>query len=83
MIELNYRLSELLVWKQRITHSSGSSTYQRHCSSANKAGCWHDGTYLTSGIFLGGHYSLTNNIGAFVEPGYDISYLTVSLSARF
>ncbi|QNH61826.1 hypothetical protein [Hymenobacter sediminicola] len=43
----------------------------------------YGGTYLTSGIFLGGRYFFTDNIGAFAELGYDMSYLKLGLSAKF
>ena len=39
--------------------------------------------YGASGFFLGGRYFFTDNIGAFGEIGYDISYLKVGLSAKF
>ena len=43
----------------------------------------YGGAYLTSGIFLGGRYYFSDNIGAFAELGYDVSYLKLGLSAKF
>jgi hypothetical protein len=43
----------------------------------------YGGATLTSGIFIGGRYMLTDNIGAFGELGYDMSYLKLGLTARF
>lgn len=40
-------------------------------------------TYAHSGIFAGARYFFTNNIGAFGELGYDMSYLKVGLTAKF
>ncbi|RTQ49559.1 hypothetical protein EJV47_12095 [Hymenobacter gummosus] len=39
--------------------------------------------YLTSGIFIGARYMLTDNFGGFGEVGYDMSYLKIGLTARF
>jgi hypothetical protein len=39
--------------------------------------------YLTSGIFVGARYFLSDNIGAFTELGYDMSYLKIGITARF
>lgn len=38
---------------------------------------------ITSGIFVGGRYMFTDNLGAFGELGYDMSYLKLGLTARF
>lgn len=43
----------------------------------------YGGASLMSGIFLGGRYMFTDNIGAFGELGYDMSLLKVGLTARF
>lgn len=39
--------------------------------------------YITSGIFAGARYMFTNNLGAFGELGYDMSYLKLGLTAKF
>ncbi|WP_187631981.1 hypothetical protein [Hymenobacter lutimineralis] len=41
------------------------------------------GTYVTSGLFLGARYYVTDKIGAFAEAGYDMSYLKIGASVRF
>lgn len=46
------------------------------------ANAW-GGTYVTSGLFLGARYYLTDKIGAFAEAGYDMSYLKFGASVRF
>ncbi len=38
---------------------------------------------LATGIFVGGRYFFSENIGAFGELGYDQSYLKVGLTAKF
>ncbi|RAK68379.1 hypothetical protein DLM85_10180 [Hymenobacter edaphi] len=43
----------------------------------------YGGVALMSGVFLGGRYMLTDNLGAFGELGYDMSYLKLGLTARF
>ncbi|QDA60620.1 hypothetical protein [Hymenobacter jejuensis] len=43
----------------------------------------YGGAYLTSGIFVGGRYFFTDNIGGFAELGYDMSYLKLGLTAKF
>ncbi|WP_205590821.1 hypothetical protein [Hymenobacter oligotrophus] len=43
----------------------------------------YGGSYVTSGFFLGGRYMFTDNLGAFGEAGYDMSYLKLGLTARF
>ncbi|OON66727.1 hypothetical protein [Hymenobacter sp. CRA2] len=43
----------------------------------------YGGAALTSGIFLGGRYMFSDNLGAFGELGYDMSYLKLGLTARF
>ncbi|GAB2964289.1 hypothetical protein GCM10027048_37120 [Hymenobacter coalescens] len=43
----------------------------------------YGGATLTSGVFLGARYMLTDNLGAFGELGYDMSYLKLGLTARF
>ncbi|KAA9325548.1 hypothetical protein F0P96_19650 [Hymenobacter busanensis] len=40
-------------------------------------------SYITSGLFIGGRYFFTDNIGAFAELGYDMNYLKLGLSAKF
>jgi hypothetical protein len=40
-------------------------------------------SYVTSGIFVGARYFLTDNIGAFTEVGYDMNYLKLGLTAKF
>ncbi|UOQ72630.1 hypothetical protein [Hymenobacter cellulosilyticus] len=40
-------------------------------------------TYLTSGIFAGARYFITNNVGAFTEVGYDMNYLKLGVTAKF
>ncbi|GAA4013218.1 hypothetical protein GCM10022408_27680 [Hymenobacter fastidiosus] len=39
--------------------------------------------YVTSGIFVGARYFLTDNLGAFTEVGYDMNYLKLGVTARF
>jgi hypothetical protein len=34
-------------------------------------------------LFIGGRYFVSNTVGAFVEVGYDVSYLKAGLTARF
>ncbi|MBG8553008.1 hypothetical protein [Hymenobacter guriensis] len=41
------------------------------------------GTYLTTGLFLGARYYVTEKIGGFAEVGYDMSLLKLGVSARF
>ncbi|KUG08228.1 hypothetical protein [Solirubrum puertoriconensis] len=43
----------------------------------------YGGSYVTSGFFLGGRYMFNDNLGAFGEAGYDMSYLKLGLTARF
>ncbi|RSK51067.1 hypothetical protein EI291_01765 [Hymenobacter rigui] len=43
----------------------------------------YGGARVEAGIFIGGRYFLTDNIGAFAEAGYDMSYLKLGLTARF
>lgn len=43
----------------------------------------YGGLSITSGIFIGGRYMFTDNLGAFGEVGYDMSYLKLGLTARF
>lgn len=40
-------------------------------------------TYLDTGIFLGGRYFLTENLGGFAELGYDMSYLKIGVTGKF
>ncbi len=42
----------------------------------------YGGVFLTGGVFVGGVYYLVNNLGAFAELGYDISYVKVGLSLK-
>lgn len=53
---------------------SGNSMYDFGTASANE---------FASGLFVGGRYFFTSNIGSFAELGYDQSYLKVGLSAKF
>jgi hypothetical protein len=43
----------------------------------------YGGAELAAGIFAGARYYLTDNLGAFAELGYDMSYLKVGISGRF
>ncbi|RSK37171.1 hypothetical protein [Hymenobacter metallilatus] len=43
----------------------------------------YGGARVEGGIFIGGRYFLTDNIGAFAEAGYDMSYLKLGVTARF
>jgi hypothetical protein len=43
----------------------------------------YGGANLEGGIFLGGRYLLTDNIGAFAELGYDMSYLKLGVTSKF
>ncbi|UYZ57791.1 hypothetical protein [Hymenobacter latericus] len=43
----------------------------------------YGGSYVTSGFFVGGRYMFSDNLGAFGEAGYDMSYLKLGLTARF
>lgn len=43
----------------------------------------YGGATAEGGIFLGARYFLTDNLGAFAEAGYDMSYLKLGLTARF
>ncbi|MCC3159965.1 hypothetical protein LJ737_22195 [Hymenobacter sp. 15J16-1T3B] len=43
----------------------------------------YGGVALTSGVFVGARYMLTDNLGAFGELGYDMSLLKLGLTARF
>ncbi|TGE27267.1 hypothetical protein [Hymenobacter metallicola] len=49
----------------------------------SSADYYSSSTYAHSGIFAGARYFFTNNIGAFAELGYDMSYLKVGLAAKF
>jgi hypothetical protein len=60
-----------------LRHVSYKDTYYDALSST------FGGTAATAGIFVGGRYFFTNNIGAFAELGYDMSYLKFGLSAKF
>lgn len=40
-------------------------------------------TDVASGLFVGGRYFFTSNIGAFAELGYDQTYLKAGLTAKF
>lgn len=39
--------------------------------------------YLAFGLFAGARYYFTDNIGAFAELGYDVSFLKLGVSAKF
>ncbi|MBD2770193.1 hypothetical protein IC235_20095 [Hymenobacter sp. BT664] len=52
----------------------GSSFYNTGTASANE---------LASGLFAGGRYFFSENIGAFAELGYDQTYLKAGLTAKF
>jgi hypothetical protein len=41
------------------------------------------GIAFQPGLFIGGRYFVSNIVGAFVEVGYDVSYLKAGLTARF
>jgi hypothetical protein len=43
----------------------------------------YGGVNLDVGVFLGGRYLLTDNIGAFAELGYDMSYVKLGLTTKF
>ena len=49
----------------------------------NLTGYASNSTYVTSGIFVGARYFLTDNIGAFTELGYDMNFLKLGLTAKF
>ena len=49
----------------------------------NSIGATASVTDATSGVFVGGRYFFTSNIGAFAELGYDQTYLKVGLAAKF
>ena len=47
---------------------------------------YHDGTYgshLGFSIYVGGRYYLMENVAAFAELGYGVSYLTLGASVKF
>lgn len=43
----------------------------------------YGGAHLETGVFVGGRYFLTKNIGGFLEAGYDMTYLKLGLTGRF
>lgn len=43
----------------------------------------YGGAHFDTGIFIGGRYFLTKNLGAFAEAGYDMTYLKLGLTGRF
>ncbi|THU39516.1 hypothetical protein FAM09_13510 [Niastella caeni] len=50
-------------------------------SSTYRAGSY--GNALGFSAYVGGRYLFTNNIGAFAELGYGVSYLTLGLALKF
>lgn len=46
-------------------------------------GSSYGGAYAHSGFFLGGRYFFSEKVGAFLEAGYDMSYLKAGLTAKF
>lgn len=41
------------------------------------------GVHLETGIFLGGRYMFTDQVGVFSELGYDMSYLKLGFTTKF
>jgi len=60
-----------------------SSSWSGPAASLFQAAGNASATELTSGLFVGGRYFLTESIGAFAELGYDQTYFKVGLTARF
>jgi len=58
----------------------GSTSYEGDYFDALGSSSYND---FVTGIFAGGRYFFTDNIGAFGEVGYDQSFLKVGLTARF
>jgi hypothetical protein len=58
-------------------------TYEDNTGSSNPIGSGNYGSSAGLTIYLGGRYYLTNNIAAFVELGYGVSYLNLGINLRF
>ncbi|GAA3923620.1 hypothetical protein [Hymenobacter algoricola] len=52
-------------------------------SSPTTQGYTANSVHVMPGVFVGARYFLTDNLGAFTEVGYDMSYLKLGLTARF
>lgn len=58
----------------------GSTSYEGDFFDGTSSASYND---FVTGIFAGGRYFFTDNIGAFGEVGYDQSFLKVGLTAKF
>ncbi|GGE98817.1 hypothetical protein GCM10011383_07050 [Hymenobacter cavernae] len=60
------------------------NTYSNSNANSVARDVYNDqGLHLATGIFLGGRYFVTNNLGVFAEAGYDMTYLKFGLTAKF
>lgn len=60
--------------------------YKFKDNSGSGSGIYNSGSYGSAAGFTayaGGRYFFSNNLGAFAELGYGVSYLTVGLSLKF
>jgi hypothetical protein len=58
-------------------------TYEDNTGSSSPIGSGNYGSSAGLTIYLGGRYYLTDNIAAFVELGYGVSYLNLGINLRF
>lgn len=58
----------------------GSTSYEGTYFTSDNSSGYND---LVAGVFVGGRYFFTDNIGVFGEVGYDQSFLKVGLTAKF
>jgi len=60
------------------------NTYSNtNTNSASRDAYSDEGLHLATGIFLGGRYFVTDNVGVFAEAGYDMTYFKLGLTAKF
>lgn len=67
-----------------VTLGTRFNSYRNDNSGSSPQPTFDDtGWHFASGIFLGARYYLIQNLGAFAEVGYDITYLKFGLTGRF